>query len=182
MGGFVVEQNLINHPERILTATIIGAGPTSTPSVSKELNLSERNHEAIKILFSAKPSGLYYNDRDSWKQKWQPLNGDYPVDMQLMDEYTSRFYQLTQKKTNTKNHIALFSTMSPTIAYDLKEVEVPTLILHGTLDNLVPFDHGRALSGLIPHSKFVPLEGAGHMFFDERLWNQIAKEILNFIP
>ncbi len=42
------------------------------------------------------------------------------------------------------------------------ELKVPTLILHGTIDAVVPFELGEALSRAIPGAKFVAVEGAGH--------------------
>lgn len=42
------------------------------------------------------------------------------------------------------------------------EVRVPALVLHGTLDEVIPFDLGRALAARLPGARFVALEGAGH--------------------
>ena len=56
-------------------------------------------------------------------------------------------------------------------------VRAPTLVMHVRGDGAVPFDEGRLLAALIPGSRFVPLEGTGHIlvpggpawrpFFDE---------------
>jgi pimeloyl-ACP methyl ester carboxylesterase len=45
-----------------------------------------------------------------------------------------------------------------------QRVRVPTLVLHAVGDEAVPFEEGRRLAGLIPGSRFVPLESQNHIF------------------
>ena len=52
------------------------------------------------------------------------------------------------------------------IAPQLRAAGTPTLVLHGTEDEIVPFWHGEAVATLLGLSaasgSFLPLEGAGH--------------------
>lgn len=41
-------------------------------------------------------------------------------------------------------------------------LKLPTLIIHGTKDEVIPFELGESLSKAIPGAKFVPGTGAGH--------------------
>ena len=45
--------------------------------------------------------------------------------------------------------------------------DMPVLLVWGTDDPIIPVEHGRAAHELIPHSRFVEFEGAGH-------WPQLA--------
>jgi 3-oxoadipate enol-lactonase len=45
----------------------------------------------------------------------------------------------------------------------VRTICVPTLIVHGRLDPLVPFGNGEILCDLIPGAHFVAIEGSGHM-------------------
>jgi pimeloyl-ACP methyl ester carboxylesterase len=45
----------------------------------------------------------------------------------------------------------------------LAEVAVPTLVIHGSDDKIVPLEGGRALADGIPNSKLVIIDGAGHV-------------------
>ncbi len=45
----------------------------------------------------------------------------------------------------------------------LGEVRVPTLVLWGLLDKVVPFTHGRAAAKRLPNGRFQLLAGCGHM-------------------
>lgn len=46
----------------------------------------------------------------------------------------------------------------------LKTLNVPTLIVHGTADQLMPVEHGQKLAATIPNAKAIWLEGLGHVF------------------
>lgn len=48
-------------------------------------------------------------------------------------------------------------------AKHLRQFQGPTLIIHGTNDDVIPFNHGETLLGQVKgHSQFLPVEGAGH--------------------
>jgi pimeloyl-ACP methyl ester carboxylesterase len=49
----------------------------------------------------------------------------------------------------------------------LGSLHTPTLVVHGTADELVPVSNGHMLARLIPGAQLHLLEGAGHMFFWE---------------
>jgi pimeloyl-ACP methyl ester carboxylesterase len=60
----------------------------------------------------------------------------------------------------TENDIAV----TRRAAYDLERVAVPTLVVHGTADRLVPFGaHGRALADRIPGAELLAIEGGEHV-------------------
>ena len=51
---------------------------------------------------------------------------------------------------------------SPHRGVRLSEIDIPTLVIHGTEDAILPFDHGQALADGIPNSELMTLEGVGH--------------------
>lgn len=48
----------------------------------------------------------------------------------------------------------------------LGRIAAPTLVVHGTLDQLLPYAGGEVLHQGIPNSRLCTLEGCGHMFWD----------------
>lgn len=44
-----------------------------------------------------------------------------------------------------------------------RQIEIPTLILHGTADVIVPIEHSRQLAELLPDAEIVEFEGSGHV-------------------
>lgn len=56
----------------------------------------------------------------------------------------------------------------------LAQIKVPTLIVHGSSDQIVPVAAGRYLAERIPRSRYVELEGTGHAPFLSRPAPMIA--------
>src|SRR2546422_3626165 len=49
-----------------------------------------------------------------------------------------------------------------------RSLQLPTLVVHGTEDQLLPVENGRLLTSLIPAARLEILDGVGHLFFWER--------------
>ncbi|GAB6089392.1 alpha/beta fold hydrolase [Spirochaeta dissipatitropha] len=45
----------------------------------------------------------------------------------------------------------------------LEKLEMPVLIIHGTEDRMLPYEHGQKLHELLPGSRLLTLEGVGHV-------------------
>jgi pimeloyl-ACP methyl ester carboxylesterase len=66
-------------------------------------------------------------------------------------------------------------------SYDrLPSLQVPTLVLHGTEDQLIPTENGRRLAERIPGAELVLLEGAGHVYHSERA-DEADRVVLDFV-
>ncbi len=60
----------------------------------------------------------------------------------------------------TENDIAV----TRSTGYPLEGISVPTLVVHGTADRMVPFaEHGRALAARIPGAELLAVEGGEHV-------------------
>ncbi len=62
----------------------------------------------------------------------------------------------------------------------LHKIKVPTLIMHGTADPLIPHIHSETYAPLIPHAKLVWLDGIGHEL-PKGILPQVHSEILTLI-
>ena len=64
---------------------------------------------------------------------------------------------------------------------DVHNVNVPTLIIHGTEDKIVPIDSsGRVLHKMMPQARYVEFDGAPHGLFIE-FKDDLNREIMHFI-
>ena len=54
----------------------------------------------------------------------------------------------------------------------LAHISTPTLVIHGSADQLIPVQNGRLIASLVPHAQLEVLDGVGHMFF----WEQPERE------
>lgn len=63
---------------------------------------------------------------------------------------------------------------------DLDSIRVPTLIIHGTHDKIVPFELGEIQNNMIQNSKLIPFELSGHAtFYDQK--DRFNETLVNFI-
>jgi pimeloyl-ACP methyl ester carboxylesterase/DNA-binding CsgD family transcriptional regulator len=68
------------------------------------------------------------------------------------------------------------------VTAEATRVTAPTLVLHLADDVFVPFEQGRILAGLIPGSRFVPLQGRNHVLSsDEPAWSRLRTEVSGFL-
>ena len=52
------------------------------------------------------------------------------------------------------------------------------LVIHGTVDTVLPYEHGLALANELPNASILTLEGTGHeIHFDD--WDNIINAISN---
>jgi len=57
--------------------------------------------------------------------------------------------------------LGIFGVAEPFVP--LEEISVPTSVIHGTADAIVPIGIGEWMATAIPDATFVPIEGAGHV-------------------
>lgn len=66
-------------------------------------------------------------------------------------------------------------------AFDrLPGISAPTLVLHGTEDQMVPVENARILAAHIPGAELALLEGAGHLYHSERA-EEADRVVLGFV-
>ncbi len=64
---------------------------------------------------------------------------------------------------------------------EVKRITIPTLILHGTHDQIIPFAAAQATNGLIKGSTLVPLDHSGHAsFYDDK--EEVVNQLIKFAP
>ena len=63
---------------------------------------------------------------------------------------------------------------------DLKNITIPTLILHGKLDKICSYELAEQMHSLLKNSTLVPLEKSGHALFIEEL-DKFNSELLKFV-
>jgi len=87
------------------------------------------------------------------------------------------FHRLADRVAGIKNDIEV----SHTRTYPLENITVPTLVVHGTNDPLLPFrEHGKRLASEIPGAQLLTIEGGGHgVIFTHR--EEVRQRITDFL-
>lgn len=95
-------------------------------------------------------------------------------------EASEVFSRLERHSASPGAAVAVFGLVYEMDVRDvLPNVKVPTVVLHRTGDNLIPFECARELAASISDAKLVELPGIDHYFFDN--WEALAGETEEFI-
>ena len=75
----------------------------------------------------------------------------------------------------------LAMSQRPDSTGDLQGLQIPTLVVHGTEDQLIPVSEAKAMAEGIPGAKLALIEGAGHMVNMEQpvAFNEAVQEFLD---
>jgi 3-oxoadipate enol-lactonase len=156
MGGMVAQELALAHPERIRTLALgctYCGGPGSSlasPAVAQRLVESLRSGDRELAL------------RTGWEICISPRFRDDAV---LYDAYRARVLSRPVARE------VIVAQMQAIAGHDtsarLAGLELPTLIVHGTADDLIPVENARVLAGHMPTARLELLDGAGHLFFLE---------------
>ncbi len=168
MGGFIAQLVTINHPDRVLSLTSIMSGPggsdtvppkpegaailTAPPPPTRE----ERIELAMSIHRTLAGAGDQLPDAVERAQAERDVDrAYYPMGV-------------------GRQLIAILAAKSR--LERLKQVQVPTLVIHGTDDVLVPIENGRLVAEAVPGARLIEIEGMGHDL-PKRVWPLVADAI-----
>jgi ELWxxDGT repeat protein len=65
-----------------------------------------------------------------------------------------------QRRAGSQNHIKQFAGLP---LFPVEAIRVPTLVVHGTDDNLVPYSHGLFITETVPGAELYAIEGGTHI-------------------
>jgi pimeloyl-ACP methyl ester carboxylesterase/DNA-binding winged helix-turn-helix (wHTH) protein len=93
------------------------------------------------------------------------------------------FNELQRQTTTPDNAARLLSAFGDVdVRPELSRVSVPTLVLHGRGDLVIPIKDGIELASGIAGARFVPLESRNHILQpEEPAWNRFAGELEAFL-
>jgi pimeloyl-ACP methyl ester carboxylesterase/ABC-type transporter Mla MlaB component len=177
MGGGVAQHLALLQPARVASLTLM----STSPAVGRaERDLPPASDE-LKALFADPPRPPDWSDRTSVVDHiiagQRPYAGSITVDEQALRAVVERIVDRTLNIESSLTNHSLLEEGEPASG-DLRDIEAPTLVLHGTEDPLFPFAHGEALAAEIPNSRLIPLEGMGHEMPPRPLWDRVVRAIL----
>jgi pimeloyl-ACP methyl ester carboxylesterase len=82
-----------------------------------------------------------------------------PVKMDVLMKIL-RPLPISHRKVGFNNDLEQFAHL-PT--YPLARITAPTMVLHGTLDGVVPLSHGEFVANSIPRAELLTIDGGGHL-------------------
>jgi len=176
MGGGIVQRIAVDHPDRILTITLMSTSPAGTggaelPPMSDEL----------RALFSGddEPPEPDWSDREAaiafLLEGERPYAGSRGIDEAAMRALLGRVYDRSESLPSANNHFLLEGT--DTARARLAEISVPALVIHGAEDPLFPPAHGEALAREIPGASLLVIDRLGHEF-PPSAWDEVLPALI----
>lgn len=157
MGGMVAQHLALHHPERIVTLTIGcsyagGEGSSLTPPENFE-RLAEGwasgdRERALRAGWEINVSQGFAGGAGEY-ERWRAMALDLPVPLAVI-------------------RLQLLAIAQHDASARLGEITVPTLVVHGTEDQMLPAANSRVIAAKIPGARLEELEGVGHLFWWEQ--------------
>jgi pimeloyl-ACP methyl ester carboxylesterase len=154
MGGMIAQEVAIHHPSRVRTLTSIMSS-TGNPA------LPPPKPEAMSVLLTPSPTDLDGYLENSL-QTWRVLSGPgFPMDPDRVKERARLAFARGLSVAGTARQLAAVVT-SGSRKEALQSVTVPTLVIHGEADPLVPVECGIDTADSVPGAELLIIEGMGH--------------------
>lgn len=167
LGGMIAQEIAINYPDRVLSLTLLMTTGDATDSTMKVFSM----RYIVSSLIRSIPIMRYRiigGERNLIIERILKMKlafDDHSFDV----KETAQQVLYDVRKRKGINLKAVFQHMRAVSIsgsrYDqLKRLQLPTLVIHGTNDEIFPFEHGKKLVELIPNAQFIWLDGVGHGF------------------
>jgi len=154
MGGAIAQTLAIEHPQRLRSLCSIMA-------TSGDPSLPPPRPEALQLLMTPTPTDQAGYCRH-YAQTMRVLRGpDFPLDeARDLERATQNFTRGLYPPGVARQMVAILASGSRKAA--LAKVRVPTLVIHGDADPLVPVECGLDVADTVPGAQRLIIEGMGH--------------------
>ncbi len=169
MGGTIAQSMAIHHPERVLSMT-------SIMSTTGDPDLPKAQASAVSAVMRRQPSALNeYVER--YVDTYRILRvGGFPEEVERDRARAVRIHARgLNPQGGARQLLAILASGSRRKA--LRAVSVPALVIHGSLDPLVPLAAGIDTANSIPDAQMMVLEDMGHTM-PMALWPRIVNAIV----
>jgi pimeloyl-ACP methyl ester carboxylesterase len=154
LGGMIAQTLAIEHPDRVRSLTSI-MSTTGAPGVG------EPSPAAREVLVS--PPARDVEDAVRLRLESQRVIGSpgFDRDEEWIAENARRAYERAFDPPGVGRQLAAIIASGDRTG-GLRELDVPTLVLHGEDDPLIGISGGRATAAAIPGAELVTIPGMGH--------------------
>lgn len=170
-GGALAAALAVHHPGRVRSLTLVAAAHPDYPQLRRTWMAAVR--PLTELFIRVRP----LRPRSIRRALERSIADASLVTPELVDAYLDRlriehapraYYGITAPAPEPRRTVAL------------ADVTLPTLVLWGEQDLLIPLEQGRRAASAIPCHRFVPLAGVGHMPMEERP-DAVAEELRSFL-
>jgi pimeloyl-ACP methyl ester carboxylesterase len=177
MGGAIAQLVALDHPERVASLTLVSTSPAGPGPDDPDLPaMSEETRAQFTV---AEPD---WSDRSAAIDYMVHLERvcagrrSRPFDEAAFRELTGRAFDRTVNiASSMTNHHVMDG--GDRWRERLRTLSVPTLVIHGTEDPVLPYGHALALAREIPDADLLTLEQTGHEL-PRAVWDVVIPAVL----
>ena len=172
LGGYVAWVTAVLHPERVERLVLVDAAGYPFQSQSVPLAFRIARTPILNVLMrDVLPRGVVERS----------LRDVYGDPTQVTPDLVDRYFDLATRAGNRAALVARFDQTKPgSLAERVPEIQVPTLILWGGKDRLIPLEFGERFARDIHGSRLVVFDALGHVPHEEDPAHTVAA-VLPFI-
>ncbi len=153
LGGMVGQHLAIEHPARVRSLVSIMSSPGARRYLPEP--------RALRALFAPTPQSAEQAGRHV-EQLFRTIGSTaWPVDGERLRRLGERAFERGLSPHGFLRHFAAVMASGDRRAR-LRDVHVPTLVIHGSRDPMFPLRAGRDLVQLMPDATWLPIAGMGH--------------------
>jgi pimeloyl-ACP methyl ester carboxylesterase len=154
MGGFIAQLVTLNHPDRVLSLTSIMSGPGGADGVPPK-------PEGAALLAAPPPPTREERIQQAMTIHRTLAGAGDQLDDAVERARAQRAVDRAYYPMGTGRQLVAILAAGSRIER-LKKVRVPTLVIHGTDDVLVPVENGRLVAEAVPGARLIEIDGMGH--------------------
>lgn len=168
MGGYIAQLVAINHPEHTLSLTSIISGPAVAEGVPAK-------PEGVATLIVPPPATREERiEQSMWIRRVLIGPGD-PYDEAWERRRAERNIDRAYYPVGTERQFVSVLAAHHRLEA-LRQLHVPTLVIHGVDDILIPVENGRLVAAAVPGARILEIEGMGHDL-PKRAWPVVLDAI-----
>lgn len=183
MGGMIAQIIAIEHTDRTASLTsIMSSGNVmddELPPMSDEI-LPKMISVVLKKGFFGNKKGQI--KRQIIQKRILMAKAKGAIDVKTISEVAN--YNLEEREgyhlMAARHHYAAILNSESRLE-ELRHLSVPTLVIHGEQDPVIPISHGKKLVATIPNADSLWIDNMGHDLPDAALKKMTDKIILNFV-
>jgi pimeloyl-ACP methyl ester carboxylesterase len=154
LGGMIAQQLAIDHPERVLSLASI-MSTTGDPAVGQATDAARQ-----LLLTRPAPERTAYIE-GAVKARKVLGSVDGLRDDDLVREIAARAFDRGIYPEGTGRQLAAIIASGDRTP-KLRELDLPTVVIHGSIDPLIGASGGRATAAAIPGAELLIIDGMGH--------------------
>ncbi len=164
MGGHTAFTYALAHPERVQGLVLVGAAGFAPEGV-------ERGRPFLFTVVGWPVVGPIMRDLDTTAFARRTLESSFADKWLVTDDMVARYTDLSRAPGHRALIVDLISSAFGRTYATPEQLAplgaIPTLIMHGEQDNLIPVEFGRRFHEAIPGSQLVTWPNAGHLPHEE---------------